>query len=69
MNSIKEITLKRELKQLQPRQFECCPGHDKWPCETYKNNRSKKQRSKDKKREHKYIRTLAKRILRKEVYE
>lgn len=57
--------MKRELKQLQPRQDECCPNHDAWPTECYKNNRSKKARSRDKKKEHKYVRTLVRRLLYK----
>lgn len=59
--------MKRELKQLQPRQDECCPGHDTWPNETYGNRRSKKARSRGIKREHKYVRTLAKRALLKDL--
>ena len=34
----------------------CCPGHEMWPCETYANRRSKRARSRDKKREHRYAR-------------
>ncbi len=59
--------MKRELKQLQPFQDECCPGHDTWPTETYKSNRSKRARARDKKKEHKYVRTLANRKLKTEV--
>jgi hypothetical protein len=55
--------VKRELKQLQPKQDECCPGHDVWPNDTYKNRRSKKARSRDKKKEHKYVRSLASQLL------
>lgn len=39
----------------------CCPGHDDWPIETYRNRRSKAARSRDIRREHKYVRTLARR--------
>jgi hypothetical protein len=26
----------------------CCPGHDKWPCAAYANNRSKRALSRSK---------------------
>ena len=57
--------MKRELKTLI-HISECCPGHDKYPCETYRNNRSKKARARDIKKEHKLVRTLVKRNLKKE---
>ncbi len=59
--------MKRELKCIQPKQYECCPGHDDWPCDSYKNRRSKRARSRDKKKEHKLARTLVKRALAKEI--
>jgi len=59
--------MKRELKQLKPRQDECCPGHDTWPNETYRNRRSKKARAQGIKKEHKYVRTLAKRKLLSDI--
>lgn len=61
--------MKRELKQVKPRQDECCPGHDTWPSDTYKNRRSKKARSKGKKKEHKYVRSIINRLLRREIKE
>lgn len=45
----------------------CCPGHDKWPNETYNNNRSKRARSRDKKLEHQTARTVANRDMLKEL--
>lgn len=42
----------------------CCPGHDKWPDETYKNRRSKKARKRDKAKEHRLVR----RILNRQVF-
>lgn len=39
----------------------CCPGHDDWPEETYRGKRSKKARSRDKQKEHKYVRILNRR--------
>ena len=62
--------MKRELFQREGKQGAdcwCCPGHDKWPDETYANNRSKHARSRDKKIEHQLARTLAKREMRKEL--
>ena len=58
--------MKRELLQQEGNRgcdCWCCPGHDKWPNETYKNNRSKRARSRDKKKEHKLARTIANRGL------
>ena len=45
----------------------CCPGHDVFPCDTYKNNRSKRARSRDKKVEHQYVRSILKRKLMKQL--
>lgn len=63
--------MKRELLSLEDKDHRpdtwCCPGHDKWPAETYRNNRSKKARSRDKQKEHKYVRSVAKQILDKEI--
>lgn len=41
----------------------CCPGHDTWPSDTYKSNRSKAARSRDKAREHRYARRILKQQL------
>lgn len=60
--------MKRELKKLKHVES-CCPGHDDWPDQTYKNKRSKRARSQDKKKEHKYVRTLVGRNLEKELLE
>ena len=60
--------MQRELMQ-QPGKHRkgswCCPGHDKFPCETYANNRSKRARARDKKEEHQLARTIAKRNILK----
>lgn len=37
----------------------CCPGHDSYPCEAYRNNRSKTARSKSKKLENRLARRKA----------
>ncbi len=47
----------------------CCPGHDKFPNETYNNKRSKKARPRDLKTEHQLVRQLQKRGLQKEIKE
>lgn len=36
----------------------CCPGHDKYPSETYKNRRSKIARSEGIKKEHRHARRV-----------
>ncbi len=45
----------------------CCPGHDKYPNETYRSRRSKKARTRDKKAEHQHARSILKREFKKEV--
>lgn len=45
----------------------CCPGHDEWPDETYSSRLSRKARSRDKKKEHKYVRLLRKQQLRRDL--
>lgn len=42
----------------------CCPGHDDFPCETYSSRRSKRARSRDIKKEHRYVRKLQRRELK-----
>ncbi len=62
--------MRRELGQMEGKQLLdcwCCPGHDKWPHDTYKSNRSKRARSRDKKREHKLARTIANRSIFKHL--
>lgn len=52
--------MKRELVDLWDGKDpgNCCPGHDNFPCETYKNARSLRARSRDKKIEHRYVRRV-----------
>lgn len=59
--------MKREIQTLQRIELPCCPGHDTWPSGAYNNRRSKHARARDKAKEHKYVRTLAKRALNKEL--
>jgi len=58
--------MKRELTQITKVDI-CCPGHDRYPCQTYSNRRSKKARAKGKTIEHKLVRTINKRNLAKEL--
>jgi hypothetical protein len=57
--------MKREIKQLK---FlgSCCPGHDKYPNESYRNRRSKKARSKGVKKEHRTARRIVRQRMKKE---
>lgn len=57
--------MKREIKDLK-RITPCCPGHDDWPSETYNSRRSKAARSRDKAKEHRYVRRMKKQNLREE---
>ncbi|EFK7855609.1 hypothetical protein [Escherichia coli] len=34
----------------------CCPSHDKYPCDKYKNRRSVRQRALGIKKEHRHVR-------------
>lgn len=59
--------MKREILTKKRRVCGCCPGHDQYPNETYKNRTSKRARSRDKKIEHQHIRSITKRELIKEI--
>ena len=41
----------------------CCPGHDKYPSETYNNRRSKRAQTRDTKSQHQAARARLKRDL------
>lgn len=41
----------------------CCPGHDRFPCETYKNTRSKRAHRRDTKLMRRIARHIAKQTL------
>lgn len=43
-----------------PRTNHCCPGHDKYPVEAYRNRRSKKARARGKQIAHQRARAIAK---------
>ena len=53
----------RDLLKIRRGDCGCCPGHDKFPNETYNSRRSKKARSRDIKKEHRVVR----RILKQEI--
>ena len=56
--------MKREIiKFVNP--GSCCPVHDKYPSNTYKNRRSIKKRSLFIKKEHRYVRRVVKQNLHK----
>ncbi|CCE60794.1 hypothetical protein tf_39 [Pseudomonas phage tf] len=61
--------MKRELKDLKRLKYcsGCCPGHDDWPCDTYRNNRSKSARARDIKKEHQWVRRKKKYLLQLEL--
>jgi hypothetical protein len=60
--------MRREIEQLYgPKTLDqCCPGHDEFPNDTYRNRRSKRARARDKAVEHRFVRRARKRELRRE---
>lgn len=53
--------MKREIIDVKGHKVcDCCPGHDQFPNDTYKNNRSVRARSRDIKREHRFVRRKVK---------
>ena len=58
--------MKREIVEVT-KVFCCCPGHDNFPNETYKSNRSKRARSRDIKIKHRYVRRILSQQLIKEI--
>lgn len=52
--------MKRMIFTIRRGDCGCCPGHDNFPCDTYRNRRSKKARSRDIKREHRFVRRYLK---------
>jgi hypothetical protein len=61
-----EIMMKREILDAKRGLHisGCCPGHDDFPIDSYRNRRSKHARSRDKKNEHKYVRRIKKLVLK-----
>lgn len=59
--------MKRDLLKIRRGDSGCCPGHDTYPDDSYKNRRSKKARARGKQMEHKLVRQLHKRALKKEL--
>lgn len=60
--------MKRDIKRIRLLRS-CCPGHDDFPDDTYKNRRSKKARARGIKYEHRYFRRVSKYTLKLEVAE
>lgn len=54
--------MKRDILTIRRRKMinGCCPAHDDWPSETYRNRASVHTRSRDKKKEHRYFRRTTK---------
>lgn len=48
--------MRREILSIEKYVSNCCPGHDTYPNETYKNRRSKRARARDKKKERRHAR-------------
>jgi len=59
--------MRREILNCKTLGRPCCPGHDKFPSDTYVSNRSKRARAKHIKTEHQVVRAITKRIIRKEL--
>lgn len=57
--------MKREILTLRRGDSWCCPGHDKFPNETYRNKRSKHARARDKRIEHQTVRAIVKRSIKR----
>lgn len=58
--------MKREITDVY-RPGRCCPGHDKYPCESYKSRRSTKQRAECIKKEHRHARRVKSYMLKNEL--
>lgn len=56
----------RRLVDKIKRYYNCCPGHDDFPTETYNSRRSKKARARDRGKENRYARRKLKQNLEKD---
>ena len=63
--------MKREILDFEFKKYidDCCPNHSTWPSETYNSRRSEHAHSRDKKREHRFVRHVAKQKIQYEVDE
>lgn len=59
----------RDLIHLRRGDSGCCPGHDKFPNDTYSSRRSHQARARDIKSEHQLVRQIHKRALDRELRE
>lgn len=61
--------MKRDLLNYRRGDCGCCPGHDKFPDNTYSSRRSKKARHRDRQLENQTVRQIKKRELIKLIGE
>jgi len=63
--------MRREIEDLKgPRALDqCCPGHDTWPNDVYRNRRSIRARARDIKKEHRYVRRILRAVMLREIFE
>ncbi|AFO10277.1 hypothetical protein Maynard_158 [Salmonella phage Maynard] len=59
--------MKREIKDVYD-PGSCCPGHDKYPSEKYKNRRSVAKRSEGIKKEHRHARRVKRLALKIDIF-
>ena len=59
--------MKREILTMKRYVSDCCPGHDKFPNDTYRNRRSIHARARDKAKEHRYVRRILKHMLQQDI--
>lgn len=59
----------RDILKLRRGDCGCCPGHDKFPNDSYSSRRSKKARARDKQVEHQTVRSIQKRHTARELAE
>lgn len=50
----------RDILKIKRGVSSCCPGHDSYPNQTYRNRRSKKARARGIKQEHRAFRRIMK---------
>lgn len=57
----------RDLLKIRRGDCGCCPGHDKFPNDSYNSRRSKKARARDIKKEHRMVRRILKQNVLKDL--
>lgn len=63
--------MRREIETVKRRRdiSGCCPGHDDYPVESYKNRRSKAARAEGIKKEHRAFRRVSRLLTNREACE